>query len=68
MPNNLRDSLTVFSIGFIILALFKVVLEAFRTQLLIHFGQRLDIPLMLGYYDHVVNLPMSFLEQGKLEK
>ncbi len=60
VPNNLRESLTVFSIGFIILALFKVVLEAFRTQLLIHFGQRLDIPLMLGYYDHVVNLPMSF--------
>ncbi|MGM8299896.1 ABC transporter transmembrane domain-containing protein, partial [Clostridium perfringens] len=60
VPNNLRQSLTVFSIGFIILSVFKVITEAFRTQLLIHLGQRLDIPLMLGYYDHVVNLPMNF--------
>ncbi|MBM7833223.1 peptidase domain-containing ABC transporter [Clostridium sardiniense] len=60
VPNNLKQSLTIFSIGFIVLALFKVILEAFRTQLLIHLGQRLDIPLMLGYYDHVVNLPMNF--------
>ena len=60
VPNNLRESLTVFSIGFILLVIFKVITEAFRTQLLIHLGQRLDIPLMLGYYDHVINLPMNF--------
>ncbi|MCX0362443.1 peptide cleavage/export ABC transporter, partial [Clostridium perfringens] len=60
VPNNLRESLTVFSIGFILLSIFKVITEAFRTQLLIHLGQRLDIPLMLGYYDHVINLPMNF--------
>ena len=35
VPNNLRESLTVFSIGFILLAVFKVITEAFRTQLLI---------------------------------
>ncbi|WP_283703384.1 peptidase domain-containing ABC transporter [Clostridium perfringens] len=60
VPNNLRESLMVFSIGFILLVIFKVITEAFRTQLLIHLGQKLDIPLMLGYYDHVVNLPMNF--------
>lgn len=60
VPNNLSQSLTIFSIGFIILAIFKVVMEAFRTHLLIHLGQKLDIPLMLGYYEHVINLPMNF--------
>ncbi|GAA0866474.1 peptidase domain-containing ABC transporter [Paraclostridium tenue] len=60
IPNNLKDSLTMFSIGFIVLAVFKVIIEAFRTHLLIHLGQKLDIPLMLGYYDHVINLPMNF--------
>ena len=60
VPNNLRESLNIFSIGFILLAVFKVITEAFRTQLLTYLGQRLDIPLMLGYYDHVVNLPMNF--------
>lgn len=60
VPNNLKQSLTIFSIGFIVLAIFKVIMEAFRTQLLIHLGQKLDIPLMLGYYEHVINLPMNF--------
>ncbi len=60
VPNNLKQSLTMFSIGFTVLALFKVTMEAFRTQLLIHLGQKLDIPLMLGYYEHVINLPMNF--------
>lgn len=60
VPNNLRQSLTIFSIGFILLTVFKVITEAFRTQLLVHLGQKLDIPLMLGYYEHVINLPMNF--------
>lgn len=60
IPNNLKQSLTTFSIGFTVLAIFKVIMEAFRTHLLIHLGQKLDIPLMLGYYDHVINLPMNF--------
>ncbi|MCG4735244.1 ABC transporter CbaT, partial [Casaltella massiliensis] len=60
IPNNLKQSLTMVSIGFIVLAMFKVIMEAFRTHLLIHLGQKLDIPLMLGYYEHVINLPMNF--------
>ncbi len=60
VPNNLKQSLTIFSIGFVVLAVFKVITEAFRTHLLIHLGQKLDIPLMLGYYEHVINLPMNF--------
>lgn len=60
IPNGSIKSLHIFSIGFIGLAIFKVVMESFRTQLLIHLGQKLDIPLMLGYYGHVINLPMNF--------
>ncbi|CEP43557.1 bacteriocin ABC transporter ATP-binding/permease [[Clostridium] sordellii] len=60
VPNNLKQSLTIFSIGFIVLAIFKVIMESFRTHLLIHLGQKLDIPLMLGYYNHVIDLPMNF--------
>lgn len=60
VPSGLIKSLHMFSIGFIVLIIFKVIMEAFRTQLLIHLGQKLDIPLMLGYYEHVINLPMNF--------
>lgn len=66
VPNGLKDSLTTFSIAFIILAICKVITNTFRTQLLIHLGQRLDIPLMLGYYEHVINLPMNFFGTRKI--
>lgn len=60
IPNDLKSTLTMFSIGLVILTLFSVLTSAFRSQLLIHFSQKLDIPLMLGYYDHIINLPMDF--------
>ncbi|ACA55789.1 peptidase domain-containing ABC transporter [Clostridium botulinum] len=60
IPNNLNKSLHTISIGIIVLTFFKVLLGAFRRQLLIYLGQNMDIPLMLGYYEHVINLPMNF--------
>lgn len=29
-------------------------------------AQKIDIPLMLGYYNHVVNLPMNFFSTRKV--
>ncbi len=60
IPENLSKTLIEISIGVICLNIFKVLLDAFRTQLLIYLGQNINIPLMIGYYDHVVNLPMNF--------
>ena len=31
-----------------------------RSQLLVYLSQKLDIALLLGYYDHVLKLPMNF--------
>ena len=60
LPYGLNKTLHILSIGFIVLTLFKILLGAFRTQLLLYLSQRLDIPLMLGYYNHVIELPMNF--------
>lgn len=60
IPNDLKSTLNMFSIGLIILTIFSVLTSVFRRQLLLHFSQKLDIPLMLGYYEHIINLPMSF--------
>lgn len=60
VPNSLRKSLITLSIGVIILYIFKAILEAFRNHLLLYLSQKLDIPLILGYYQHVLGLPMNF--------
>lgn len=65
VPYGLTQSLHVISIGIIGLGLFKIVLSVFRSYLLAHLSVRIDIPLILGYYDHVLKLPMSFFGTRK---
>jgi len=60
LPNMLERSLTIISIGVIVLYVFQHILGAFRNHMLIYMSQKLDINLILGYYHHVLELPMSF--------
>ncbi|MGR5978106.1 ABC transporter transmembrane domain-containing protein [Bacillus cereus] len=45
---------------------FKVILSYCRTHLILYLSRRIDIQLMLGYYRHVVGLPMKFFETRKV--
>ena len=60
LPNGLEKTLMTLSVGVILLNIFKVVLNAFRSHLLLYLSQKLDIALLLGYYRHVLELPMNF--------
>lgn len=60
LPGGLYQTLHIISIGVILLNLFRVMLDAFRTHLLLYLSQKLDIALLLGYYNHVLSLPMNF--------
>ncbi|UYZ35873.1 peptidase domain-containing ABC transporter [Clostridium beijerinckii] len=60
IPGSLSKTLIEISLGVICVNIFKVLLDAFRTQLLIYLGQNINTKLMIGYYDHVVKLPMKF--------
>lgn len=66
VPGSLRTTLTTISIGLIVLFVFKAVTELFRGQLTLYLSQKLDIPLLLGYYQHVIGLPMSFFGTRKV--
>ncbi len=63
---NLKKTLHIISIGIILLNVFKILLSAFRSHLMLHLSQRLDIPLILGYYNHVLELPMNFFGTRKV--
>lgn len=60
VPGSLVRTLTTISIGLIVLYAFKALVELFRGQLMLYLSQKLDIPLILGYYQHVLALPMGF--------
>ena len=66
LPNQLETTLLYISIGIIVLHLFKEVLGFFRSNLLAYLGQRLDINLIFAYYQHVINLPVSFFGSRRI--
>lgn len=66
LPDGLRKTLMALSIGIILLNVFKVLLNAFRSHLLLYLSQKLDIALLLGYYRHVIKLPMNFFGTRKV--
>lgn len=66
LPDGLQKTLMTLSVGVILLNLFKVLLNAFRSHLLLYLSQKLDIALLLGYYRHVLELPMNFFGTRKV--
>lgn len=66
LPGGLRKTLMTLSIGVILLNVFKVILNAFRSHLLLYLSQKLDISLLLGYYRHILELPMNFFGTRKV--
>ena len=60
VPNSLINTLHIISIGVILLYVFRLILEYFRSHLMLYLSQKIDIPLILGYYQHVLSLPMRF--------
>lgn len=66
LPDGLSRTLFTLSIGVILLNIFKILLNAFRSHLLLYLSQKLDIALLLGYYRHVLTLPMNFFGTRKV--
>jgi len=66
VTNQLLQTLHIVSIGIIMLYVFKVLLSYFRTHLILYLSRRIDIQLILGYYRHVIGLPMNFFETRKV--
>lgn len=66
LPAGIVKTLYILSVGVILLKLFSVALSVIRTQLLVYLSQKLDIALLLGYYDHVLKLPMNFFGSRKV--
>ncbi len=66
VPFGLEKTLHVVSVGIVLLYLFQTLLNAFRSHMLLYLSRRLDISLILGYYHHVLKLPMNFFGTRKV--
>ncbi|WP_395389514.1 peptide cleavage/export ABC transporter [Fructilactobacillus frigidiflavus] len=66
IPNNMKSTLEIVSIGLIIAYIFQQIMEYVEKYLLIILGQRLSIDLILSYIKHIFTLPMEFFYTRKV--
>lgn len=66
IPFQLKKSLYVFLIVFGIVTLVQNLLSAFRQHVLLYLSRKIDIPLLLGYYNHIIRLPYFFFGTRKV--
>lgn len=65
VPNGLQNTLVTVSAAMIVLGIFKVLTNYFRSTLAIYLSQNIDVALLLGYYNHVIELPINFFATRK---
>jgi ABC-type bacteriocin/lantibiotic exporter with double-glycine peptidase domain len=65
MPDGLANTLHIISLGMLTLGVFHIILVILRGQLLLYFATKIDIKMMMDYFQHVMDLPMPFLIHEK---
>ncbi|MGX4583570.1 peptidase domain-containing ABC transporter [Paenibacillus chitinolyticus] len=65
MAEKLQGTLTLVSVGIIVLYAVQTLLDFARNHLFLYLAQRIDRSLVLDYYNHVISLPMSFFSSRK---
>ena len=62
---DLGENLNLVCLALIFLYALKAVIQVIRGYLVALISKRIDVSLMLGYYNHVVELPVSFFGTRK---
>ncbi|MBE6851861.1 MAG: peptidase domain-containing ABC transporter [Ruminococcus sp.] len=65
LPYKLENSLLLVVIVFAVLAVVQTTIGFVRQWMMIYLSQKIDIPLLLGYFEHIYKLPMKFFASRK---
>jgi ATP-binding cassette, subfamily B, bacterial len=63
LPLQMTNLVTIMGVGFLLLFLTQLFTSYLRAALLIYLQGRLDLELMLGFFDHLLRLPFAFFHQ-----
>lgn len=65
LPYQQKELLRTVLIAFIVVNLTSTIISFIRQWILMHLSIKIDIPLMLGYFEHIYKLPMKFFASRK---
>lgn len=62
IPYQKESLILSFGILLSVVVVTQALMGAFRSHVVLYLSQKIDIPLMLGYFGHIFRLPMKFFE------
>lgn len=65
LPYKQENTLRIVLIVFLGVSLVKITLDFVRKWMMMHLSIRIDIPLMMGYFEHIYKLPMKFFSSRR---
>lgn len=65
IPYRLKNTLYIFLIVFGVVSIISTILSAFRQHILLFLSRKVDIPVLMGYYDHIIHLPYTFFSSRR---
>ncbi len=65
LPYQQENLLNMILAVFIGVSLVQITVNFLRQWMMLHLSIRIDIPLMLGYFEHIYKLPMKFFASRK---
>ena len=65
LPYKQENTLKMVLAVFLGVSIVQITVEFVRQWMMMHLSIRIDIPLMLGYFEHIYKLPMKFFATRK---
>lgn len=66
IPYQLKNTLFMYVILFGLISVAQLFLSAFRQHVLLFLSRKIDIPVLLGYYNHILKLPYHFFSTRRV--
>lgn len=65
LPYKQENTLKLVLLVFLGVSLVQISISFIREWMMLHLSIKIDIPLMLGYFEHIYKLPMKFFASRK---
>lgn len=62
LANGNRNLLNLLSVGMLVLLVFQIIIGTLKSLFALQTGQQIDARLILGYYNHLLQLPQTFFD------
>ncbi|MGM4884326.1 MULTISPECIES: peptidase domain-containing ABC transporter [Rhizobium] len=66
IPAGNRNLLNLMSIAMLLILVIQILINLLRGRLVLQTGQKIDVCLILGYYNHILALPQKFFDSMRM--